>query len=403
MKKRKAYKFAIKTNAGLENKLARFAGSCRFVWNRALALQKERLDAGEKVLRYGKACALITAWKREEETAWLKESPIHPLQQSLKDLDRAFMDAFDKQSPKRFPRFKKRGQSDSFRYPDPGQFEVDQGNSRIKLPKLGWVRYRKSRDIEGVPKQITVSRRGGRWYVSIQVEIESEQPVHPYSQNAVGIDMGVVRFATLSDGSHIGPLNSFRKLEKKLAREQRSLSRKVKFSSNWKKQKARVSKLHVRIADARNDFLHKASTEIAKNHGTIIVEDLKVSNMSCSAKGTLETPGNNVRAKSGLNKAILDQGWFEFRRQLGYKLEWAGGKLVAVCPQNTSRKCSGCGHVAKESRKSQSRFVCVECGHEAHADHNAALNILAAGLAVSACGEGALATSMKQEPTGRAA
>lgn len=288
------------------------------------------------------------------------------------------------------PRFKKRGQHDSFRYPEPKQFTVDNANGRVKLPKLGWIRFRKSRDVEGKPKQITVSRRGNRWYVSIQVELEIPDPVHP-SGTMMGIDMGVKRFATLSDGTYFKPLNSFRKLEKKLAREQRKLSRKVRFSSNWRKQKERISQLHIKIADARNDYLHKASTAIAKSHGMVVLEDLRVSNMSASASGSVEEPGKNVRAKSGLNKAILDQGWFEFRRQLEYKQKWRGGKVVTIPPHNTSRTCPICGHISAENRKTQARFSCEKCHHTANADHVAAINILAAGQAVAACGESALA------------
>ena len=216
----------------------------------------------------------------------------------------------------------------------------------------------------------------------------------------MGIDLGVKIFAALSDGTMVAPLASFRKLEKKLARTQRSLARKEKFSSNWKKQKAVVSRVHSRIASARNDFLHKTSTAIAKNHGMVVLEDLCVKAMTASASGTIEHPGRNVKAKSGLNKSILDQGWFEFRRQLEYKQRWRGGHVLTVPPRNTSRTCHACGHVSKDNRRSQARFKCVACGRGAHADINAAKNILAAGLAVEACGGiGAPRLPVKQEPT----
>lgn len=395
---RKAYRFALRADAVQEASLRQLAGSCRYVWNRTLALQKERLEAGEKVLRYGELSALLPEWKGQKETSWLKEANAQSLQQTLRDLDRALMEAFAKTNPKRFPRFKKRGMHDAFRVPQ--GFVLDEGNGRIRLPKLGWARYRRSRQVEGTPKNVTVSRCGGRWYVSIQVEMEVPAPVHPHLGRAVGVDLGVVRFATFSDGSYLPPLDSFRKLEKRLAREQRKLSRKVRFSSNWRKQKARVARVHTKIAAARNDFLHKASTTIAKNHGVVVLEDLRVSNMSASARGTLENPGRNVRAKSGLNKAILDQGWAEFRRQLGYKLEWSGGRLILVPPQYTSQRCPACDLVEAGNRRTQARFKCLGCGFEAHADFVGALNILAAGQAVLACGEEALAASVKQEPPG---
>lgn len=395
---RKGFRFRLKTDPQSENALARFAGSCRFVWNKALAFQKERLDAGEYCVRYKTLCELLKGWKSDVDLHWLNETHSQPLQQVLKDLDRSIQDVFNKTSPKRFPRFKKKGQHDSFRYPQ--GFKID--GSRVFLPKIGWMQFRKSRDIEGNPKNVTVSKRGKHWFISVQCEIEIEEPIHP-STSIVGIDMGVRRFATLSDGSFFEPLNSFKKLEKTLAREQRKLSGKVKGSSNWKKQKARVSGLHIRIADARNDYLHKISTAISKNHAVVVLEDLRVSNMSKSARGSLEEPGRNVAAKSGLNKAILDQGWYGFRLMLEYKQAWRGGRVLAVNPRNTSRTCPECGHVAKENRKNE-HFRCQSCGHAAHADHVGALNILAAGQAVSACGAGrAQAPALKQEPTERAA
>jgi putative transposase len=163
--------------------------------------------------------------------------------------------------------------------------------------------------------------------------------------------------------------------------------------------KFKIQKLHKKIADTRRDFLHKTTSAISKNHAVVVVEDLQVKNMSKSASGTIESPGRNVKAKSGLNKSILDQGWGEFVRQLGYKLSWLGGKLLKIAPQYTSQKCSHCGCISKDNRKRQASFKCIACGFEFNADHNAALNILAAGHAVSACGEErAQASSMKQEP-----
>jgi putative transposase len=244
----------------------------------------------------------------------------------------------------------------------------------------------------------TVSFNTGKWFVSIQTEREVEQPV-PQAMSAVGIDMGIARFATLSDGSFLAPLNSFKKHEARLRRYQRAMSRKTKFSNNWKKAKARVRRIHARIGNARRDYLHKATTTISKNHAMVCIEDLQVRNMSKSAAGTTEQPGKNVRAKSGLNKSILDQGWFEFRRQLEYKLAWNGGWLVAVSPVNTSRTCPACGCVSAGNRLTQAMFACVECGHEENADVVGALNILARGHRVAACGEPVQSgRSVKQEP-----
>ncbi|MFJ1212749.1 RNA-guided endonuclease InsQ/TnpB family protein [Burkholderia pyrrocinia] len=381
MQRFQAYKFELCPDGQQERQMRRFAGSCRFVFNQALALQKERHAQGEKKLGYAGLCKLLTEWRNSTETAWLADAPVHPLQQSLKDLERAYTNFFAKRAD--FPRFKKKGQSDSFRYPDPKQVKLDQTNSRLFLPKLGWLRYRNSRNVLGTAKNITVSQSCGKWYVSIQTEREVEQPIP--QGDAVGIDMGIVRFATLSDGTFYVPLNSFKPHEASLRRAQQAMSRKVKFSRNWMKAKARVQRIHSRIGNARRDYLHKATTTISQNHAMVCIEDLKVRNMSRSAAGTTEKPGRQVRAKSGLNKAILDQGWFEFRRQLDYKLAWNGGWLIVVPPQNTSRTCPCCGHVSANNRPTQSRFECVECGFEENADVVGAINVLRAGHARCAC------------------
>ena len=361
--------------------MRRFAGSCRFVYNKALALQKDRYERAEKKFGYAGLCKLLTDWRNSEETVWLADAPVHPLQQSLKDLERAYANFFAKRAA--FPRFKKKGQSDSFRYPDPKQIKLDQPNSRLFLPKLGWLRVRFSREVLGTVKNVTVSQSCGKWFVSIQTEREVAQPIP--QGGAVGIDMGVARFATLSDGKFFAPLNSFKRHETALRKAQQAMSRKVKFSNNWRKAKARVQRIHSRIGNARRDYLHKTSTAISKNHAMVCIEDLQVRNMSRSAAGSAEAPGRNVRAKSGLNKSILDQGWFEFRRQLDYKLAWSGGWLVAVPPHNTSRTCPCCGHVSADNRKTQAQFACVECGFEENADVVGAINVLRAGHARFAC------------------
>lgn len=396
MKRLQAFKYELQTNGEQQRSMRRFAGSCRFVFNKALAMQKTLYEGGENKLGYAGLCKTLTEWRNSADTAWLADSPVHPLQQTLKDLERAYTNFFAKRAD--FPRFKKKGQHDSFRYPDAKQFKIDQANSRIFLPKLGWIRYRNSRDILGVAKNITVSANGGKWFVSIQTEREVEQPVHP-ATSIVGIDMGITRFATLSDGSHIEPLNTFRKHQQRLARYQRAMSRKTKFSSNWKKAKARVQKIHSRIGNVRRDFLHKTTTTISKNHAIVCIEDLQVRNMSKSAAGNSETPGRNVKAKSGLNKSILDQGWFEFRRQLEYKQAWRGGEVLAVPARNTSRTCPCCGHVSAENRQTQARFACVDCGYENNADLVGAINVLERGHRLLACGESAQSgRSVKQEP-----
>ncbi|WP_445399001.1 RNA-guided endonuclease InsQ/TnpB family protein [Zobellella sp. An-6] len=384
MQRLQAFKYELMPTGEQQRVMRRFAGSCRFVFNQALALQKARYEQGEKKLGYAGLCKYLTHWRSQPETLWLADAPSQALQQSLKDLERAYRNFFDQRAA--FPRFKKRGRHDSFRFPQ--GCKLDQANRRLFLPKLGWLRYRHSREVLGRVKNVTVSqtcgnRGAGRWFVSIQTEREVAQSIP--QGGAVGIDLGVARFATLSDGTFHAPLNSFKRHEDRLRKAQQAMSRKTTFSSNWKKAKARVQRIHSRIGNARRDYLHKATTTISQNHAMVCIEDLQVRNMSRSATGTTEKPGKQVRAKSGLNQSILDQGWFEFRRQLDYKLAWNGGYLIAVPPQNTSRTCPCCGHVSADNRRTQAQFRCVACGFEENADVVGAINVLRAGHARLAC------------------
>jgi putative transposase len=265
----------------------------------------------------------------------------------------------------------------------------------MELPKLGWV----SRHVEGTIKNVTVSLRAGKWFISIQTERDVPDPVHP-SQSAVGIDAGIVNLAALSTGEVIKPLNPFRKEEKRLAKPQRAQSKTKKHphknhrkkrlrgrvGKNWLKRQLGIQRKHAKIARRRKDHLHKASAAVSKNHATVVVEDLNIRNMSKSAAGTLENPGRNVAAKSGLDKSILDQAWGTLIRMTEYKLKRRGGRLIKVPPQFTSRRCPVCGHARKDNRRTQAKFKCLECGYENNAGLAAALNILAAGHAACACG-----------------
>lgn len=393
---RKAFKFRLSPTEPQTQKLIEFAGASRFVWNKALALNLFRLTHKQPLMWYQELDFWLKHWKKSDEYAFLKSAHSQCLQQTLKQLDRAFHDGFDKKQPlKRTPTFKKKGQKDSFTYPQ--GFKLEQKQSRVFLPKIGWVKYRNSRQVIGELKNATVSRRGEHWYISIQVQYEADIPVHA-STSIIGVDVGVKRFLTLSDGVYEQPLNSFKLLEKKLAFAQRRLAKKVKFSANWKKQKQKITKVHEQIANARHDFLHKSSTTLSKNHAMVVVEDLKVSNMSRSAKGTMSAPGRNVRAKSGLNKAILDQGWSMFVSMLEYKQDWAGGSVIKVAPHFTSQTCPACGHVDKENRLTQHQFACVACHFTGHADHVGAVNILERGHRLLVCGAEPLGLALKQEP-----
>ena len=205
----KAYRFQLRPNGWQARRMLSFAGSCRFVFNKVLARQQSRFAQGERMDGYAALCREITVWRADPETAWLSESPCHALQQSVKDVCRAYTNFFGGRTKP--PRFKRKGRGESFRIPSSKEFKLDQSNSRIFLPKLGWMRYRNSRVMDGVLRNLTVSRKCGRWYVSIQVEAESESA--PPEGEPVGLDAGIVRFATLSDGTVYEPIHSFRRQE----------------------------------------------------------------------------------------------------------------------------------------------------------------------------------------------
>ena len=376
MLKRQAFEFEIQPNGAQQRRIKQFCGCARFVFNKALDGQKQAYEADNNTtFNYTKIANLLPQWKKA--FPWLKDCHSQVLQQSLKDLKSAYCNFFEKRA--NFPRFKKKGGKESIRFPQ--GCKLEQHNNRLYLPKIGWVKYRNSHNVVGEIKNVTVRKKCGRFFVSIQTELEYEVPKH--QGGAIGIDMGIARFATLSNGEYFEPLNAFKTYKGKLAKLQRQLKNKVKFSKNWQKLQAKIAKLHHKIANCRKDFLHKISNTISKKHAMIYVEDLQVSNMSKSAKGTIEQPGTNVAQKSGLNRAILDQGWYEFRRQLDYKAQWQGGALVAVPPHNTSRTCPCCGYTDKENRPTQAKFECLECGYTENADVVGALNILERGRASS--------------------
>ncbi|WP_139815485.1 RNA-guided endonuclease InsQ/TnpB family protein [Salmonella enterica] len=395
----KAYKFRLEPTPEQSQRLRQLCGCARFVWNLGLAETKRILDSGEKLPSAFELSRMITAWKKMPESIFLQDAYTDNLQQKLKDLHTAWKRCFDKKLAAKAPVWKRKNEGrDSIRFVNFEKYCCLE-NRRVKLPSgLGWVKFRQSQRVNGKIKNATISQLAGQWYISFQVEIETAEPNHT-STTIVGLDAGVAKLATLSDGTVFEPVNSFQKNQKKLARLQRQLSRKVKFSNNWQKQKRKIQCLHSRIANIRRDYLHKVTTTVSKNHAMIVIEDLKVSNMSKSAAGTVSQPGRNVRAKSGLNRSILDQGWYEMRRQLEYKQLWRGGQVLAVPPAYTSQRCACCGHTAKENRLSQSQFRCQVCGYTANADVNGARNILAAGHAVLACG-GTMQSDrpLKQEP-----
>ncbi|WP_166171756.1 RNA-guided endonuclease TnpB family protein [Acinetobacter sp. SA01] len=420
MKINKAYKFRLEPNAEQEVVLNNLVGSARFVWNQILAVSFEMLAKNERITK-DNLVRKIPDLRKKPECAFLENSSNGvSLQQKVRDLGSAWgkffnpkeqaklkQKPFKAKKPKFFklpdgtelqlrplmPRFKKKSDGyDSIRLVQFEKYCHIEGN-RVKLPSgIGFVKFRKSQDILGTIKNVTISKVSGRWYISFGTEKElTEMPIHP-SKTAIGVDLGIKKLVTTSEGDVFKPIHSFKANQVKIVKLQRKLRKKTKFSQNWKKLNLKINKLHHHIANIRHDYLHKVTTTLSKNHAMIAVEDLKVANMSKSASGTIEKKGKNVKAKSGLNKSILDQGWSMLVEMLEYKQQWRGGLLVKVNPRYTSQTCCQCGHVAKENRQTQARFECVECGYVANADINAARNILAVGHTVlsveGGCGKG---------------
>lgn len=364
---RKAHVYRLYPTDEQAQKLVQWVGAVRFTYNLALEQRRDWYRPGRR-FNFASQCREVTALRAEVD--WLRDVPVHPLQQAIKDLDRAYQNWWAGRAKAPTPR--KRELNDAVRFPDPATFDFRRLSlhwGEVKLPKLGWVRLRWDRGIPGEVKNITVSRRAGVWAVAAQYEREVADPA-PSSLPVVGIDRGVNVFAALSDGTMVEPANCGKKALRALARAQRKLARKRTGSNNRRKQVRRVARLHMRVANARKDFLHKASTIIAQNHGVVVLEKLEVRNMVRSAAGTAEAPGKNVRAKSGLNRAILDQGWGMFDRFLGYKLPERGGRTAHVPAPNSSRECSACGLVDERNRRG-AKFLCVGCDHAEHADTNA--------------------------------
>jgi putative transposase len=316
------------------------------------------------------------------------------------------------------PQFKKKSKAKvSFTESDPASFELDEANKRVRLPKLGWVKCRFSRHIAGQPNSITVKWNGVRWILSVQCKTEIRDPVHR-SNTIVAGDFGVVRRVTFSDGVIVAAIDVSWE-ENRKAVYQRGLKNKRKYSQNWKRVVAKIRELDRRIANSRKDATQKFTTEYSKSHAVIVLGDLNIKSLSASAAGTTEKPGKKVKQKSGLNRAILRQGWGELGRQLEYKQLWAGGIIAYQSEAYSSQDCPKCSHRSTLNRKTQDTFECACCGFKAHADDVAAHNQLAKflssdkGVALLASGYRASANSLqsgpswdsttKQEPTEEAA
>ena len=370
-------------------------GHARYVWNLAVEQDSHWHPGRKSSPGYLEQCRQLT--QARAENPWLAAGSQTVQQQALRDFTQAMKAFFDPANPAGRPSWRKAGRHEGFRIVGRGrQWDVRRVSrhvGRVWVPKAGWVRFRWSRAVPPDAKSYRVTMdRAGRWHVAFAV-IPGPVPA-PGNGQEVGIDRGVAVAAALSTGQMLHCPGLGVRGRTRLRRLQRTLARAKRGSNRRGRVKHAIARLRTRESDRRKDWAEKVSTDIAQRFDLIRVEDLKIGNMTRSAKGTRENPGRNVRAKAGLNREILRSGWGLLVRRLQDK---APGRVEKVNPAFTSQRCSACGQVDRASRESQAVFRCTACGFACNADVNAARNI-AAGHAVTARGGDGVARPVNREP-----
>ena len=363
----RSHKIALDPNKQQATYFSKASGVARFAYNWGLAEWKRQYEAGEKPTQ-ASLRRQLNAIKREQ-FPWMLEVTKNAPQMALIHLGDAFQRFF--RGDAKYPAFKKKGIHDSFALTN-DQFAVR--DKRIRIPNLGWVRMREVLRFSGKIISATISRKADKWLVSITVDTE-EMPPMCENQAIVGVDLGVNRLATLSDGTFVTGAKPHRILLNRLRRLSRTLSRKQKGSKNRAKAKLKLAKLHAKVANIRNDELHKLTTSLASQYGVVVIEDLNVKGMMANHR---------------LARAVGDMGFHEFQRQLVYKTAMRGGQLIIADRWFASSKiCSKCGTKQESMPLSIREWTCSECGTYHDRDLNAAKNLmkLAVSSTVTACGE----------------
>jgi len=377
----KAYKYRIYPSQEQKDTMAKIFGQVRFVYNLGLETKISAYVGNKKNLKCFDLNKQITELKNTD-APWLKESPSQALQMSMANLDNAYTNFFKGAG---FPKFKNRYGKQSFQLPQGVYLENDK---QIFIPKLKLVDIDLHREFKGEIKTVTVSKSiTDKYYVSILIETSELKPdKKPIKiETSVGIDLGIKDFVITSDGMKFKNHDFFKSAMNELRIEQRSLARKKKDSNHYKKQKMVVALLHEHIRNQRQDYLHQISKYLVDNYDTICMEDLNVQGMSSRCKPKKDENGkyipNGQAAKSGLNKAILDMGWSEFKSMIEYKCDWYGKNLSVIGRFDPSSKtCSCCGSINKELTLKDREWTCTKCGSIHDRDVNAAINIKNFGL-----------------------
>lgn len=374
-------RYRLYPNKEQEQQLHLYCSHSRYIWNLAIE-QLNYSTRDKKMPKYLEQSKQLT--EAREASEWLQEVPRVVGQQALRDFWQACKNWWKKTHGR--PTWRKQGRHEGFRIVA-DSIKVEKLNrrwSQVWIPRLGWVRFRRSREVPEAKSFRVKLDSAGRWHIafaSIPKPIEA-----PGTGEVIGVDRGVSVTLAYSTGEKLHAPKP-----KSLKRAAQALARCNRGSNRRKKARLRIAKIHAQNADRRKDFIEKASTDLARKADLIRVEDLRIMDMTRSARGTIESPGKNVRAKSGLNRSILEQGWGQFVTRLEHK---APGRVEKVNPANTSQRCSRCLHVDRNSRKSQALFQCTSCGFTANADVNAAINI-ASGQDVRGAEK---SSALKREP-----
>ncbi|MEN3145708.1 transposase [Neorhizobium sp. IRAMC:178] len=376
----RGYKFLLRPTSVQMAAMEQHASICRLIYNLAVEQRRDHYRQFQRAMgrpiSFATQCLELTKLRAEFE--WLSAVSLTAQQQALRDVQSAYQNFFSGRSE--YPSFRKKGINESFRFQgrEVSFRRLNKSWGIVKLPKIGDVRFRWTRDIPGKLKNVTIILDPLGWHVSFSTEQDVE--VLSNFRPALGVDRGIVEPIAYSDGTFADfPIARIKALDKRARKAAQVASRGKKGSNRRKVAKARVAANRAKLARVRTHFNHVETARLARMFGVICLEALKIRNMTASARGTIDAPGTNVAQKRGLNRSIMEIGWYQFEQFLTYKIVAAGGEIRHVNAAYTSTTCSCCGLNEKTNRKSQAVYECAGCGSAMSADTNAAINILRAG------------------------